>query len=76
MENLDQFIEKVKKDYQERGRVNSTFYSKPSFSIIKDKEENKSARLNLSTGEFSSENLMQYLQDLAKLSELLKYLNN
>jgi len=75
MENLDQFIEQVKKDYQERGRVNSGFYGKPSVSIFKDK--NEPATLNFSTIEFSNfENFNEYLQDLAKLGELIKYLNN
>jgi hypothetical protein len=75
MENLDQFIDQVKKDYQERGRVNSRFYGKPGVSIFKDK--NEPATLNLSTIEFSNfENFNEYLQDLAKLGELIKYLNN
>jgi len=75
MENLDQFINQAKKDYQERGRLNSRFYGKPGVSIIKDK--NELARLNLPTIEFSDiENFTQYLQDLAKLGELIKYLTN
>ena len=74
MENLDHFINKVKKDFHERGSVNSRFYGKPDVCIFK--EPNELAKLNFSSCEFSTaQDFDNHLESLEKLRKLLNFLN-